>query len=557
MNSTPQNHPPKAAIRLEPFTLWCGKCSAVADTIHLFDDSVVADAGPIRVMSGAEFMATDFPPEPDAVLRIEAACPTHSPGGYCIQLNGAGAGLWDEGRFGWDDWAWHLSGKPGNWWAPLLRWLQERQMTRSENAVDTATGDWEDITLQALVNADTCLFCGVSGHRGNCKAEWLELAAAARDKGATEMPVPATATCPWCRVAGGHADTCEVKPAAPKPKPFGVPVREWAAQAPEAVEWVWQQYIARGDLVELDGAAKRSGKSTLIWHLVKAMETGADYLGWATARGHVVVLSEMAGSSLREQLEAAGILGAENLTLVLYNEWSSEPWEDIAARAIAKCQEVDAALLVIDTLPKWAKIRGDQGNSEGAWLERMQELEPLHGSQTAVALLCHDRKSGGAVAESGAGSTARVGAMDTVLRLSRIDGGDNSRNRKLEALGQHTDTPEQQVISLTPNGYVTLGSEPAAVKQWLGNEIREVMANGEPWTFPELKKATDGADSTVRRALEWLVDANLIFKIPGANQNKPATYKLVPVGIFHKVTAPMTEALQISTSPIERGVECL
>lgn len=114
-------------------------------------------------------------------------------------------------------------------------------------------------------------------------------------------------------------------------------------------------------------------------------------------------------------------------------------------------------LLVIDTLPKWAKIRENQGNSEGEWLERMQALESLHGSGTAVIALCHDRKSGGAVAESGAGSTARVGAMDTALRLSRIDGGDNSRNRKLEALGRHPDSPEQQIISLTGSGYVTGG----------------------------------------------------------------------------------------------------
>jgi AAA domain len=309
-------------------------------------------------------------------------------------------------------------------------------------------------------------------------------------------------------------------------RPFGIPVREWAAQVPEVVEWVWGGYIARGDLVELDGAAKRSGKSTLIWHLVKAMETGADYLGGATARGHVVVLSEMAGSSLREQLEAAGIIDADNLTLVLYNEWSGEPWESIADRAIAACVEHSAVLLVIDTLPKWAKIRENQGNSEGEWLARMQALEPLHGSQTAVALLCHDRKSGGAVAESGAGSTARVGAMDTVLRLSRIDGGDNSRNRKLEALGRHPDSPEQQIISLTPDGYITLGTEPAAVKQWVGNEVREIMENGEPWTARQLRTSTDGSEGTVRRALEWLIDHDLVRKTPGATRTATATYRL-------------------------------
>jgi hypothetical protein len=318
-----------------------------------------------------------------------------------------------------------------------------------------------------------------------------------------------------------------VAPADPE-KPFGITAREFASRVPEKVEWIWEPYIARGDLVEFDGKAKQSGKSTLIWHLVRAIETSADYLGGATTKGDVVVLSEMAGSSLREQLKDAGILGSEHLHLVLYNEWSNEPWESIAARAIAKCKQVGALLLVIDTLPKWSKIRGSEGNDEGHWLERMEHLEVLHGGSTAVVALCHDRKSGGAVGESGAGNTARTGAMDTVIRLSRIDGSEASRQRRLEAIGRHPDAPESRIISLTTAGYVVLGDKPDALRTWVGNEIREAMADGEPWTVRGLTTATDGKDTTVRRALDWLIDHGIVHKTPGSPR-EGATYRLVQV----------------------------
>jgi hypothetical protein len=47
----------------------------------------------------------------------------------------------------------------------------------------------------------------------------------------------------------------------------------------------------------------------------------------------------------------------------------------------------------------------------------------------------------------------------------------------LEAIGRHPDAPELRIISLTTGGYVVLGDKPDALRTWLGNEIREVMAN--------------------------------------------------------------------------------
>src|SRR5436190_1586116 len=75
------------------------------------------------------------------------------------------------------------------------------------------------------------------------------------------------------------------------------------------------------------------------------------------------------------------------------------------------------ALLVVDTLPQWAGLRGDSENSSGAALEAIEPLQRATAAGVGVVLVRHDRKGSGEVGESARGSTAFGGAVDVILQL--------------------------------------------------------------------------------------------------------------------------------------------
>jgi hypothetical protein len=281
-------------------------------------------------------------------------------------------------------------------------------------------------------------------------------------------------------------------PRVSQPSAFGMTAADFAACVPEEIDWLWGGYIAAGDFVELDGAPKRSGKSTLVWHLLKAREDGGEFLGQAVKTGKTVVLSEMSGFTLREQLRGAGLLGSTNVHIAEYPAHHDKSWPEACALALAKCQEVGADLLVIDTADKWAKMRGDQTWSRGEWLERIEHLQPVKDAGIATLLLHHTRKSGGEVGESGSGSNAFAGAMDTILQLRRSD--QDERHRKLEAIGRYGDmTPESVTIALMPDGYKLLGEGPRAISDAIEARIMATMADGAEWTVGALVAAIEGA----------------------------------------------------------------
>src|SRR5450756_1466972 len=71
------------------------------------------------------------------------------------------------------------------------------------------------------------------------------------------------------------------------------------------------------------------------------------------------------------------------------------PWPGIIGAAAAKCREIGARLLVVDTLPQFAGLRGDAENNSGDALEAIGPLQLLAADGFAILVTRHDRKSGG------------------------------------------------------------------------------------------------------------------------------------------------------------------
>ena len=72
----------------------------------------------------------------------------------------------------------------------------------------------------------------------------------------------------------------------------------------EQIDWVWHGYIARGFVTLLIGLWK-AGKSTLLAHLIKAMQTGGDLAGTVVA-GRALIITEEGSGLWARRRDAVG-----------------------------------------------------------------------------------------------------------------------------------------------------------------------------------------------------------------------------------------------------------
>jgi hypothetical protein len=301
--------------------------------------------------------------------------------------------------------------------------------------------------------------------------------------------------------------------AAPPRLPFRT-ARELAAETPEVVEWVAEPWVALGCITELDGRPKTAGKTTWVLHLCKAVLDGAPFMGAPTRRSGVVYLTEQAPRSFRSTLERAGLLDRDDLLVLRWHDARGTAWPDVAAAAAAECRRRGYELLVVDTLPQFAGLRGESENSSGAALEAMEPLQDAAAAGIAVVMTRHDRKAGGDVGESGRGSSAFAGAVDVVLNLTRPEGNGPPTQRLLRALSRFEDTPDTTVIELTADGYAALGTERAVAAHAARAAILDRLPEDahRAWTLGELLAQLATPDrpaptrSTVQRALDDLTD---------------------------------------------------
>lgn len=228
---------------------------------------------------------------------------------------------------------------------------------------------------------------------------------------------------------------------------------EFARNTPPKTMWVAEPWVAEGSVTLCDGKAK-AGKTSFTTRLVAAVATGKPFLGWPTLKTKVVYATEEGGQSLRMALKRAGLENSEDVILLPHHKVKKVSWPDVVDRIAKTCAEKGARMVVIDTLAKFAP--GAEGSSSKA-LEAMGELERLKARGVAVLVTRHQRKAGGALGDSGRGSSALTGDADIVMALAKPEG-HGGRKRIICAAGRFDGIPEKLGIELEAHGYVQLES---------------------------------------------------------------------------------------------------
>jgi hypothetical protein len=184
----------------------------------------------------------------------------------------------------------------------------------------------------------------------------------------------------------------------------------------------------------------------------------------------------------------------------------------VAKEATEKALEIGAGILVVDTMPQFAGLKGDDENRTGPVLEAMRPLQEAAARDLAVVMVRHDRKSGGEVGVSGRGSSAFTGVVDTVMSIRRPEGNTRPTIRKIEALSRFSEVPTELMIELVDGEYRSLGTGTAVVTSEACTKLLEAapLSAAEAATAEELFEATGVKPTLGHKILGKLVDEGLL-----------------------------------------------
>ncbi len=316
--------------------------------------------------------------------------------------------------------------------------------------------------------------------------------------------------------------------------PFMTAVEIASAKLAE-VKWIVTAWVAAGCITVIDGKPKAAGKTTFLLHMIRALTRGDDFLEMPTSRTAVVLLTEERPTTFRRNLKRIGLLETDTLHVLFHHDLEGTPWSAVMAQAVAKCREVGAELLIIDTLAQFSGI--SETNSKKV----METLQPVQAAAaTGIAVICvrHERKSGGNVGDSGRGSSALTGAVDIIMAIKRPPRYDGPI-RFIEALSRFEETPSAIAVELGDHGYFVVDDVQDVGAQHDEQKVLEKAPLDETAakTVNVLMLETGLKKTVLREALARLLEAGALLRKGEGAKNAPFKFwravavRLVPSAV--------------------------
>ncbi len=214
-------------------------------------------------------------------------------------------------------------------------------------------------------------------------------------------------------------------------------------------DWLWHGYLARGNITLLTSQWK-SGKTTLLAGLIRALGAGTPFLGRPCAASAATVVSEESVSHWAGRTRAIPAGPRAHLIARPFpGRPTPEEWGDLVHRAVALRAAGSLDLLAIDPL---ANFLPGPSESDPASLHTMLDpLRRLAEAGAAILILHHPRKEKAEEGSAARGGGALLGFVDVVLELHRCGQlASDANRRRLVGLSRLSDTPRQLVYEWTP-----------------------------------------------------------------------------------------------------------
>ena len=247
---------------------------------------------------------------------------------------------------------------------------------------------------------------------------------------------------------------------------------ELATTTASNLDWIWQGFIARGNLTLLTGLWK-SGKTTLLSMLLARRKPAGEHsepagspttcnlAGLPVTPGKTIVISEERRELWAARTKRHGF-GRQVyfFTRPFRGAPSIEQWQRFIDRIAALHDEHGFDLLVIDPL---APLLHGENNARNM-LDVLTPLAALTNRDMAVLVLHHPARGNPPIGHAARGSGALLAHVDIAIEMrhlahvAQVGSDPNTRRRQFFALSRHDETPRLLTLELNADtsDYVTV-----------------------------------------------------------------------------------------------------
>lgn len=284
------------------------------------------------------------------------------------------------------------------------------------------------------------------------------------------------------------------------------------------MDWLWDGYIGKG-LLTLLAAFPKVGKSTLLWHLLRAMHHDREFLGRATRRTNVVVFTEEASANIAQRRDEFELHDASIHVVTIQPGLN---WPNLIAYAKNRVQKHNADLIILDTISRFWGL-----HSEDDAAEQLRAINPLFVLVRHFRLGClivhHTRKGRGAGGRAVRGSNALTGAVDIIMEFDKMAPYDPTPRRRIESLSRFSTTPDRLIARLNEDGNYEVNMEEEFTHE---ARIVELCGDGEGVTATAIGAEIGLSERQSQRVLAQLVSRGVIVRTGTGTGQSPFRYSV-------------------------------
>jgi hypothetical protein len=300
-------------------------------------------------------------------------------------------------------------------------------------------------------------------------------------------------------------------------------LRDLAASSPR--QWVVHGLLARG-AVSLLGAKPKAGKTTLLAALLSACERGEEIAGFTTEASTAVYLSEEPAILLVDRCDRFAV---ERAVFLCREDFSAvHSFAQFVEAGAAEAARRGAAVLVVDTYARFARLGADGEKDAGVTQEIMESVLAAASSGLAVVLVTHLRKGDGEEGEAFRGSTALTGAADILIELRRA----SDDLREITCYSRFAESPVEPVlIRMDGDHYVREEGEGMTREVESGkSKLLTVLRHNGELTRKDLFERVPMRHQARLEALAALLTAGSVVKSGSGRRGDPHVYGWVDPG---------------------------
>jgi hypothetical protein len=237
----------------------------------------------------------------------------------------------------------------------------------------------------------------------------------------------------------------------------------------EKTQWIWEGYLAKGHKTLLS-AYWKAGKTTLIFHFLRALKEERPFLGLKTFKVKTLIITEETENIWGEKRDQYEVYTDDEIYFgvkPLNHKLNHKEWLKFIAFIHKSCVEKKIELVVFDTLTEFWPVEDE--NNASAVAKALTPYNLLLKENICVLNVHHLNKAGGDDNISSRGSGQLTAAHDVLMTFKQLQGHNkkessddeinpNDTRRKLTAKSRFSETPIGMVIQLNEDEeYVKLG----------------------------------------------------------------------------------------------------